>query len=131
MSRVQIERKGRVLLSKGRPGPRGCNKMNIDAQLRALVQLCVARKQQCLVHQRFVRSLCCYGKFIMVQVGYIPRFGCYGIYQPRNYFARLINPVATSTSVYNLYLFYFVIVYLWLVYHYCNVITVCTIIICG
>ncbi len=53
---------------------------------------------------RFVRSLRYYDKFIMIQVGYIPRFGCYGIYKPRNNVARLINHIATSTSAYSLYL---------------------------
>ena len=32
------------------------------------------------------------------------RYGFYDIYQPRDYVARSINPIATFSSVYNLYL---------------------------
>ena len=34
-----------------------------------------------------------------------PRYGFNGIYQPRDFVARLINPMETFTSVYNLYIY--------------------------
>ena len=40
----------------------------------------------------------------MVEAAYTPRYGFYGIYQPRNFVAQLINPIETFTSVYNLYI---------------------------
>ena len=39
----------------------------------------------------------------MVEASYTPWYGCYDIYQPWAFGPRLINIIATLTSVYNLY----------------------------
>ena len=48
---------------------------------------------------RLVASLPRIRHGLMVQVGYLPRYGFYDIYQPRDYVARSINPIATFSSV--------------------------------
>ena len=69
------------------------------------------RSVSCLLvsrHFMFSCTACCTTSLrnhSIVEAGYTTRYGCYDIYQPRAYGPRLINIVATLTSLYNLYFF--------------------------